>query len=167
MSPQPLPGRAIVSRQAITDVVRAAVLGSYGVTGFADPTFGARLVRWLRLDEPGIRLALGERLRLELFVTVAYGLPVAEVARQVDSAVRYAVRRATGREFAELTLHVDGLRVQPGGPPPFSSTLPATTAGGASEAVKPGGTRAGREHVSEEDGQAGGNGRRLSVRRER
>jgi len=120
MSPQPIPGRATVSRQAIIDVIRAAVLGSYGVTGFADPSFRARVARWLRVDEPGIRLQLGRALRLDLFLTVAYGLPVAEVARQVDSAVRHAVRRATSREFAELTIHVDGLRVLPGGAPPAS-----------------------------------------------
>ena len=37
-------------------------------------------------------------------------MPVAEVARQVDSAVRYALRRALGREVDRLTIHVDGLR---------------------------------------------------------
>jgi uncharacterized alkaline shock family protein YloU len=131
MSPQPIPGRATVSRQALIDVIRAAVLGSYGVTGFADPTFGARLARWLRVDEPGIRLQLGGALRLDLFLTVAYGLPVAEVARQVDSAVRYAVRRATRREFAALTIHVDGLRVLPGGPPPASDPAPPVDRGAA------------------------------------
>ena len=36
-------------------------------------------------------------------------MPIAEVARQVDSAVRYAIRRALGREVDRLTIHVDGL----------------------------------------------------------
>jgi hypothetical protein len=36
-----------------------------------------------------------------------------EVARQLDSAVRYAVRRSLGVELARLTIHVDGLRVRP------------------------------------------------------
>ena len=47
---------------------------------------------------------------IDLDLTVAYGLPIAEVARQVDSAVRYALRRALGREVDRLTIHVDGLR---------------------------------------------------------
>ena len=38
-------------------------------------------------------------------------MPVAEVARQVDSAVRYAVRRALDREVDRLVIHIDGLRV--------------------------------------------------------
>ena len=53
-------------------------------------------------------------LTIELHLTVAYGVPVAEVARQVDSAVRYAVRRALEVEIGRLTIHVNGLRFQPG-----------------------------------------------------
>jgi hypothetical protein len=41
-------------------------------------------------------------------------VPVAEVARQVDSAVRYAVRRALDREIDHLAIHVDGLRYHAG-----------------------------------------------------
>jgi hypothetical protein len=40
------------------------------------------------------------------------------VARQVDSAVRYAVDRAVGREVRHLVIHIDGLRVQPAAIPP-------------------------------------------------
>ena len=49
---------------------------------------------------------------------MAYGVPVAEVARQVDSAIRYAIRRALDREVRRLTIHIDGLRFGPGGAPP-------------------------------------------------
>jgi uncharacterized alkaline shock family protein YloU len=110
-------GRSLVSRRAIVDIVRAAILGSYGVTGFAANPLERGLAA-LGLSQPGIRLELGERLTLDLDLTVAYGLPIAEVARQVDSAVRYAVRRALGREIDRLTIHVDGLRLQPGSAPP-------------------------------------------------
>jgi hypothetical protein len=39
-------------------------------------------------------------------------VPVAEVARQVDSAVRYSLRQYVGAEVASLSIHVDGLRYQ-------------------------------------------------------
>jgi hypothetical protein len=48
-----------------------------------------------------------------LYVTVAFGVPVAEVARQVDSAVRYSLRKMVGVEVASMTIHVDGLGYQP------------------------------------------------------
>jgi hypothetical protein len=50
-------------------------------------------------------------------------VPVAEVARQVDSAIRYAIRRGLGREVARLTIHIEGLHVSPGAAPP--SIVPA------------------------------------------
>jgi uncharacterized alkaline shock family protein YloU len=65
------------------------------------------------LDRPGIRLTTEGGLRLDLFINVAHGVPVAEVARQVDSAVRYSLRHYVGTEVAALTIHVDGLRYEP------------------------------------------------------
>jgi uncharacterized alkaline shock family protein YloU len=107
----PIPGRSLVSRRALTDIVRNATLGSYGVTGLAGSPIVARLVGWAGLAPPGIRIGLGERLTIDLDLTVAHALPIAEVARQVDSAVRYALRTALDREVDRLTIHVDGLRM--------------------------------------------------------
>lgn len=111
-------GRSLVTRRAIADIVRGATLGSYGVTGFtANPV--ARVLARLGLAQPGLRVGVDDGLAIELRLTVAYGVPVAEVARQVDSAVRYAVRRAVGREVGLLRIHVGGLVYQPGGLPPI------------------------------------------------
>jgi uncharacterized alkaline shock family protein YloU len=44
---------------------------------------------------------------------VAFGVPVAEVARQVDSAVRYSLAHYIGAEVVGLAIHVDGLKYQP------------------------------------------------------
>jgi uncharacterized alkaline shock family protein YloU len=116
----PTPGRSLVTRRAIVDVIRAATLGSYGVTGFA-ATLPERALAALGMGHPGIRVRLEDAPAVDLDITVAFGLPVAEVARQVDSAVRYGIRRSLGREVGRLTIHVDGLRYQPGGPPPASA----------------------------------------------
>jgi uncharacterized alkaline shock family protein YloU len=113
------PGRSIVTKRAVVDLIRTATLGSYGVTGFSDPNPGARIVRWVRRAPAGIRLRLGPQIEIDLWLTVARGLPVAEVARQVDSAVRYALRRALARDVDSLVIHVNRLRVlpvAPGGP---------------------------------------------------
>ena len=140
------PGRSLVTRRAVVDIVRSATLGSYGVSGFAGGGYLGTILAGLGLAQPGIRVAfggpaiegsdpledpathlalvgqsidratdgIGSGLTIELDLTIAYGVPVAEVARQVDSAVRYATRRALGMEVDRLTIHVDGLRFQPG-----------------------------------------------------
>jgi uncharacterized alkaline shock family protein YloU len=115
--PEQTTGRSLVTRRAIVDIVRNATLGSYGVTGFAGGPI-ARLLDRLDLSRPGLRVRLEDGLDLELDLDVALGVPVAEVARQVDSAIRYAVRRALDLEIRRLVIHVDGLRVQPAGEPP-------------------------------------------------
>jgi uncharacterized alkaline shock family protein YloU len=106
-------GKSIVTSRAIVDIVRTAVQSSYGVTGFRDPSLGRRILRWAGFNRPGIRLSNDAGIQLDVFITVAYGVPVAEVARQVDSAVRYSLRHYIGAEVAGLAIHVDGLRYQP------------------------------------------------------
>lgn len=127
MPTNPTPGRSVISRRAITDIVRAATLGSYGVTGFGGG-LPSQVLSALGIRQTGLRLGLRTGLDIDLHLTVAYGLPVAEVARQVDSAVRYGIRRALGREVRRLTIHVGGLRYQPGGPPPAARSAPSDVA---------------------------------------
>lgn len=147
------PGRSLVTRRAVVDIVRTAALGSYGVSGFAGGGFFGGLLERLGLAQIGVRVSFGAdaagrsspdrhdaadlepvghptavpaagdeaTLTIELDLTVAHGVPVAEVARQVDSAVRYAVRRALEVEVDRLTIRVNGLRFRPG-------DLPATAA---------------------------------------
>lgn len=113
-----IPGRALATRRAAADVTRAAALGSYGVAGFeAGPI--ERLHAMLVGRMPGIRISFaGGRLTIDLKLRVTAGLPVAEVARQVDSAVRYGIRRALGREVDELRIRIGGLESKPGAQPP-------------------------------------------------
>ena len=109
MPDRPIPGRSLVTRRAILDIVRGAVLGSYGVTG-VDAGWFERLLGRLGLREPGIRVRLDRGIEVDLHLTVGYGVPVAEVARQIDSAVRYALRHGIDRDVRRITVHVDGLR---------------------------------------------------------
>ena len=94
----PSPAGRVVRRRAIEEIVRTAVLGSYGVTGLSAPSLlGASAACWGR-PSPGSGSAWHRSVSVDIWLTVAYGVPVAEVARQVDSAIRYSLRRALGRE---------------------------------------------------------------------
>lgn len=118
MPDEPLPGRALATRRAVTDIVRAATLGSYGVAGFAGGPV-ERVTAFLEGRPPGLHVAVRDgELSIRLDLRVAYGLPVAEVARQVDSAIRYGIRRALGREVRQLSIRVGGLDTPPGTDPP-------------------------------------------------
>ena len=128
MSTEPNQGRSLVTRQAVVDLVRIATLGSYGVTGFAG-RLHERLLAPLGLAQPGIAVRLGAAIDIELDLDVAYSVPVAEVARQVDSAVRYAIEKALGRDVRRLTIHIGGLHFGPGGAPPSVVRMDADAIG--------------------------------------
>jgi len=111
-------GRALVTRRAVIDIVRGVTLGSYGVAGFAG-TWPDRLLGWIEQRPGGLRVSVaGGALAIRLHLRVAHGLPIAEVARQVDHAVRHAIRTALGREVDRLTIRVAHLELHPGGEPP-------------------------------------------------
>jgi len=117
-------GRALASRRALIDIVRNATLGSYGVAGFAGNPID-RLVGALEGRPGGLRVSVaGGAIDIRLHLRVAHGLPIAEVARQVDSAVRYGIRRATGREVDRISIRVAGLEREPGGGPPAPPSPP-------------------------------------------
>jgi len=128
----PIPGRSLVTRRALRDVVRNAALSVYGVSGLRSHGPFGEVVDRLGIGRKGIGLALDGELAIDLHLTVAYGLPVAEVARQVDASVRYAVKHAIGRDPDRVSIHVEGLRFEPGAPPP-ALTEPATDAPGPAD----------------------------------
>ena len=119
-----VPGRAVVARRALQEIVRDAATGSYGVTGLTEPTLWAHVRARLGMGSRAIRVTVRPLVAAEVWLTVAYGVPVAEVARQVDSAVRYGLERAFGREVGPVAIHVQGV-----GGRPYASGTPATHAG--------------------------------------
>ena len=131
-------GRSLATGRAIRDLVRTAVLSVYGVTGFAGGGPIGRLLERAGLAHPGLRLGVGERLVVDLRLTVAYGLPVAEVARQVEASVRYTLRHALGREPDLVTIrigrlaHLEGVTKAPA-PAPTGRPNPSDLAGSGTD----------------------------------
>ena len=124
MPDQAIGGRALVTRRAVIDIVRGVTLGSYGVAGFAG-NWADRVLGWIERRPGGLRVSVaGGSLAIQLHLRVAHGLPVAEVARQVDHAVRHAIRVALGREVDRLTIRVAHLDLHPGGEPPPPPSAP-------------------------------------------
>ena len=112
-----LAGSALVTRRAVTDIVRTVTLGSYGIVGVG--TSGIAGFGWLGGRSRGVRVSVGsDRISIDLRLRVAHGVPIAAVARQVDSAIRFAIRKALRREVESLTIRIAGLEVRPASEPP-------------------------------------------------
>ena len=122
----PSHGRSLVTRRAIRDLVRAATLSVYGVSGFAGGGPMGRLLGRVGLAHPGLRLEVEDELVVELDLTVAYGLPIAEVARQVESAVRYTLVSALRRDPDRVSIKIGHLRHEHGVAPEASARADAS-----------------------------------------
>lgn len=109
-----VPGIVVVSDRAIADIVGWTVLECYGVVGMASPNLVRGVGAMLSRDKlhQGIKVTQEpDRLHIDLYLIVEYGLNVAEVAGNVRSQVMYNVKRATGRSAADIHIHVQGVRV--------------------------------------------------------
>jgi uncharacterized alkaline shock family protein YloU len=116
--PEAIAGRALVTRRAVIDIVRRVTLGSYGVIGFAGGWLD-RLVGGLERRPGGMRISLRDgKVGISLRLRVAHGVPIAEVARQVDASIRYAIRSALGKEVDRLSIRVAGVETRPASEPP-------------------------------------------------
>jgi uncharacterized alkaline shock family protein YloU len=113
VSHRPLPGHALITTRAVAELVQHAAATSYGVVGFADPNLASALLARLGRRVRGLRVRIAPTLDVELFIRVAFGVPIAEVASNVEAAVRYALHQALGRDIDAITIHVDGLLVRP------------------------------------------------------
>ncbi len=101
-----------MTRRAVADLVRAAAAGSYGVVGFTNPDLPSRLLALVHYSAPGVAVRITPTLDVRLSLRVAFGVPIAEVASNVESAVRYALQQALGRDVDNLVIHVGGLQVR-------------------------------------------------------
>jgi uncharacterized alkaline shock family protein YloU len=102
------------------------------VTGFADGGPVRRVLGRLGLAHQGLRVQVEPELVVSLRLTVAYGLPIAEVARQVESSVRWTLRNAIGREPDEVTIRIGSLVHQQ------RTAVPGDAAGTAPASNEPG-----------------------------
>jgi len=111
---QPPDGRIEVSSRAIARIAQAAALESYGVVGLSQ-----RLRQWLGrlLGWPGIHRGIEVRFNnrqviIDLYVVVAYGTRISEVAENVAERVRFTVERALGLPLVQVNVNVQKVRIR-------------------------------------------------------
>lgn len=111
-------GRIEVAPRAIATIVAVAVHRSYGVVGMAPHTLRegvAQVLHW-RDAHKGIDVRLtGESPTIDVYIIVEYGTRIAEVARNVQDNVRYAVERALGITGVQVNVRIQGLRTTSNG----------------------------------------------------
>ncbi len=107
-------GRIEVSATAIASLASQAVLECYGVVGMATKDLARGIVEILQpaSHRRGVGIHINEdRIVIDLYVVIEYGTRIAEVARNIQSVVKYTVERALGVPVTAVNIHVQDLRV--------------------------------------------------------
>ncbi len=107
-------GRIEVSATAIASLASQAVLECYGVVGMATKDLARGIVEILQpaSHRRGVGIHINEDcIVIDLYVVIEYGTRIAEVARNIQSVVKYTVERALGVPVTAVNIHVQDLRV--------------------------------------------------------
>jgi len=107
-------GKIEVSPRAIASMASEAVLKCYGVVGMSATTLSDGIAEILQVDNShrGVQVdVVDDRIVIDLYVVIEYGLRISEVAHNVMETVKFAVERSLGMPVAQVNVHVQGLRV--------------------------------------------------------
>jgi uncharacterized alkaline shock family protein YloU len=106
-------GRVTVSKRAIATIATQAALGTYGVVGMSARNLADGIARLLIRDpHRGIEVRTdGGTVSIDAYIIVEYGTRVSAVAASVANSVRYQVEQMLGVSVADVSVHVQDLRV--------------------------------------------------------
>ena len=110
-------GRIEVSPRVVGAIVGHAANESYGIVGMAARGLRDGIAERLNRDNlyRGVEVEVrDEGLVIELYVIAQYGTRISEVARQLMSAVKYAVEKSLGLPVLSVNVNVQGIHLEDG-----------------------------------------------------
>ena len=106
-------GTIEVAPRAISSLVAHAVVRCYGVVGMAPANLRDSVEQVLRKEDQhrGIEVQVRkDGITVDIFIVVAYGVRISEVAQGVISTVSYTLKKSLGLPVAAVNVHVQGIR---------------------------------------------------------
>lgn len=106
-------GRISISDKAISKVALKAALECYGIVDTVSNKFSDTLSEFLKLDKAkGVSVSTQEdRIYIDLFVVVKFGVSISAVADSLKQTVKYAVEDFTGMIVNEVNVNIVGVRL--------------------------------------------------------
>ncbi|MBE7034916.1 MAG: Asp23/Gls24 family envelope stress response protein [Ruminococcaceae bacterium] len=107
-------GSIIMSNTVIAHIAGMVATGCYGVVGMAYKNAGdtfASLLKWDTITK-GIKVSTeDDKISIDLHIIVEYGVNIKVVSDSIISNVRYTVEDMTGFHVDNITVNVEGIRV--------------------------------------------------------
>ena len=107
-------GWVTVSEDVLLSVAGTAALESYGIVGMASKRTKDGFVQLLGRENlaRGVKVrSAGEKMDIDLFIIVEYGISIRAVAETIIETVRYKVETFAGVEVNRVNIFVEDIRV--------------------------------------------------------
>ena len=107
-------GNIDISHEYFSNLIGNAAASCYGVAGMVKS--GARqglrsFVSSRSYADEGVRVRPdGEKLIIDLHISVIYGMNISAIAKSIINKVSYTVEQATGLEVKKVNVFIDGLK---------------------------------------------------------
>lgn len=109
-------GTVEISQEYFRYLVGNAVSACYGVTAMvkSGPRQGLRSVFSKRsFADDGIHVRSdGDKLIVDLHISVVYGMNISAIAKSIVNKVRYTVEEATGLEVKKVNVFIDNMKAE-------------------------------------------------------
>lgn len=111
-------GRIVISEEAISTAAGVAALECYGLVGMTSRSrIKDGFIELLGRENlsRGVEIHMvNDRVSIDLYIIVAYGTRISEVAQNVMEKVKYIVESFVGIPVEQVNVNVQGVRVSDG-----------------------------------------------------
>lgn len=107
-------GLVTVNDEVLVRVAGYAALDCYGIVGMASKRSTDGIVQLMGFENLGRGVKIrtsGDKVDIDLFIIVEYGISIAEVCKTIVDTVRYKLESMTGVKVRKVNISVEGIRV--------------------------------------------------------
>ncbi len=102
-----------ISEDVVSTIAGVAAMECFGVVGMSTRNLKEGITELLRKDNvhKGIDISILEnKVIVTLFIVVAYGVKISEVAQNIQEKVKFSIENMTGMEVESVNVNVTGVR---------------------------------------------------------
>lgn len=108
-------GKIVINEDLIASIAGYATGENYGIVAMSNKDAGDAFLQLVGSDnlKRGVRVTLSKenKVKIDLFVTLMYGVSLPAVANNVISNVKYRVEEFTGLTVEAVNIFVEAIRV--------------------------------------------------------
>ena len=107
-------GRISISDKTIARVVASAAMECYGIVDLPQFSFKDKILRLFGVGPQvnGVKVrTMGDKITVDLFVVIKYGVSITAVAESLKSVVKYKLENFTGMLIEKINVSIVGSQI--------------------------------------------------------